>query len=143
MMKEEFKNYISFFKKVLSIGERNNENYIGYLKVKYKKSYKKLKNQIYERCDFHLPNESLSTFFYYSVDKFDKIPKRDLVFLASSILDKLVEENVLTIVSDPEKKQKKKDNVCRDTPYAFYKILPHKDLVKHKGFFEKKMKMLN
>lgn len=150
MMKEGIRNYISFFKKILSIGKRSNEDYTGYLKVKYRKSYRKLENHIYNRCDTYQDEENknkenkkfLSTFFYHSSDKFDKIPKRDLVFLASNVLNNLVEEKVLKVVPNHNGQENQKGN-CRDTPYAFYKILLHRNLIEHNGFFEQRKERLN
>jgi len=138
-MKEGIKEYILFFKKIFSIGEKSKENYAGYLKVKYRKFYKKLRKEIFTCCDMYQGDLFLSTFFYYDQDKFN-IPKRDLVFLASNILNNLSEEDILNVIKPPLCEE---THYCRDSPYAFYKVKPHENLVKQDSFIKKKMKILN
>ncbi len=71
--------------------------------------------------------------FVESVENKIEISKRDLVFLVSKFLDDLIDKDILKISRD----------CVLDTPYAFYKILLHENLIEHNGFIDKKMEMLS
>lgn len=94
------------------------------------KEIRKFKEKIFFYCDScEVNSEVLFPVFMELWPESDKlsISRKDLASLTSNILNELIDKGVLCING------KKSDNV-----YAFYKILPHKDLINYEGFINKK-----
>ncbi len=114
-------------------------DYINSLKKKYEADYAGIKKEIFIYCDLNRGKISLFPAFVNLVEDKLSISRRDLVVLVSDVLDelcskKIKNENILEITQNSS---------SEGSGYAFYKILPHENLVKHNAFIEKKMKMLN
>lgn len=62
------------------------------------------------------------------------IIKKDLVGITEKIVNNLIKEGVLIEIRKSEE---------LDSPYGYYEILSHKDLIKNNGYIKKKMKMLD
>ena len=96
-------------------------NYTGFVK------------EIYSYCDLNQCREVLFPVFMNLMQENDNnITRNDLAVLTSKIVHKLIEKNVLRDVPNEF------ENV-----YGTYRILEHKNLVRHGGFIDKKMKLLS
>jgi hypothetical protein len=99
----------------------------------FSEEIKKFKEEIYFYCDYNLDCKVLFPLFVSLWPEKDggleekDISRKDLAVLTSHILNDLTERGVLEIVDK---------NALNG--YAFYKILPHKDLVDHISFIDKK-----
>lgn len=91
-------------------------------------------NEIYNYCDENIGEKGLFSLFInlWNEEKF--IIKKDLIGITEKIINDLIKEGVLIEIEKPEE---------LESPYGYYEIKPHSDLVKNNGYIRKKMKMLS
>ncbi|MEK6833586.1 MAG: hypothetical protein AABY32_06085 [Nanoarchaeota archaeon] len=91
-------------------------------------------NEIYKYCDKNIGEKALFSVFtnLWPEEKF--IIKKDLMGLTEKIINNLLKKGILIEIEKSER---------LESPYGYYEIKPHDDLVKNNGYMKKKMKMLS
>ncbi len=90
-------------------------------------------NEIYKYCDENIGEKGLFSLFtnLWYEEKF--IIKKDLIGITEKIVNNLIKDNILIEIRKPEE---------LESPYGYYEIKPHSDLIKNNGYIKKKMKLL-
>jgi hypothetical protein len=96
--------------------------------------YLEFEKEIYSYCDGNSGKKILFPAFMNLWNENNKILRRDLAVLTSKIVLDLEKIGVLEEIRKPKK---------LESPYGYYKVKPHKELVKNNNHIKKRFKWLN
>ena len=99
-----------------------------------REDYPSFRKEIYAYCDKNVGEKALFYAFMNLWHENEPITHRDLMSLTERILKELLKKNILVEIQKPEELQ---------TPFPYYKINPHEDLIQKDNFVRKRMELLS
>jgi hypothetical protein len=98
------------------------------------KKYSNFEKEICIFCDENVGAKGLFSVFLNLWDEKKPFSKKNLIGLTEKIINDLIKQEILTEIEKPEE---------LESPYGYYEILRHEDLIEKNGYIRKKLKYLN